>query len=245
MGGRLETFPYEALLIWQQFHGSLTEEQAARFIDDPNVKRIGAFGYSTVRAALQETPNLSEATIIARATGTSMKRRLPTSGPTGQPERGNLAPDEQRVSEPRTSVTRPWRTGGYGVRRAEIWAAQNRHNPTDAEKKLEAILRTIFWRTGALQVQWIFGKPSEPYILDFFIPAVRLGIEVDGSIHDDPLVKARDEDKEEMAKSIGITVRRFTNSEVFSSKRQALLETVKFWYIQADQFQRSERLRPR
>ena len=74
---------------------------------------------------------------------------------------------------------------------------------------------------------------------------MRLGIEVDGSIHDLPEVKARDEDKAYMARSIGITMRRFANDEVLTSSPETIQATVQGWYKEAAQYGLSRRRRPR
>ena len=48
-------------------------------------------------------------------------------------------------------------------------------------------------------------------ILDFYCPELRLGIEVDGGIHRQPDVRAKDLYKEELIENYGITLLRFTN----------------------------------
>jgi very-short-patch-repair endonuclease len=55
------------------------------------------------------------------------------------------------------------------------------------------------------------------YILDFYCPARRLCIEVDGSIHDRPDVKAYDCMREQYIVSRNITVLRFTNEDVLNN----------------------------
>jgi very-short-patch-repair endonuclease len=51
-------------------------------------------------------------------------------------------------------------------------------------------------------------------ILDFYCPAVRLAIEVDGGIHDDPAQAERDQARTEALNALGIRVIRFRNEEV-------------------------------
>ena len=245
MGERVETFPYEVLLIWQGLYGPLNDEQASRFVNSADVQRLGVFRNSVVSVALQQTPRLSEALVIAQSSQANRQPSATKKRLTSHHHQEHLNANRQPKVEARMSANRRWRKGGFSVRRAQIWADENRDNPTEAEKQLEVILRRVFPRSGALQVQWIFGKPSSPYILDFYIPEVRLGIEVDGSIHDIPLVKARDEDKEQMARSIDITVRRFTNDEVLTNNPEAISKTVQSWYREASQHGLSRRRRPR
>jgi very-short-patch-repair endonuclease len=130
-------------------------------------------------------------------------------------------------------------------RRVQRWANKNRKQPTEAERQLEVILKELFPRTGDVQVQWIFGRRSAPYIFDFFIPKVRLGIEVDGSIHDRPDVKAKDEAKAAKARSIKITVRRISNEQVFNSNPETIKQIIGCWYREADQHGQSHQRRPR
>jgi very-short-patch-repair endonuclease len=86
-----------------------------------------------------------------------------------------------------------------------------RHNPTPAEERMWAILwqqvipnfpKHIFRR------QWVaFG-----YILDFYCPTLRLGIEVDGYVHDEQ--KEYDYYRDNNLARHGIEVHRFSNDEV-------------------------------
>ena len=52
------------------------------------------------------------------------------------------------------------------------------------------------------------------YILDFYCPAVRLAIELDGSQHYDPVQMAYDERRSRMLATEGVEVLRFTNLQV-------------------------------
>jgi very-short-patch-repair endonuclease len=51
-------------------------------------------------------------------------------------------------------------------------------------------------------------------ILDFYCPSVRLAIEVDGAVHDDPSQMDRDQARTEALAALGIRVIRFRNEEV-------------------------------
>lgn len=52
------------------------------------------------------------------------------------------------------------------------------------------------------------------YVVDFYCEALKLVIEVDGSIHADPIVVIEDKSKEESLVSYGLVVIRFTNDAV-------------------------------
>jgi very-short-patch-repair endonuclease len=57
-------------------------------------------------------------------------------------------------------------------------------------------------------------KPIGDYIVDFFCPKARLIVEVDGGRHFSSENRADDRIRDEYMKSLGLTVLRFSNSEV-------------------------------
>ena len=68
-----------------------------------------------------------------------------------------------------------------------------------------------------------------PYILDFYCPSLRLGIELDGNVHDDVIVQEHDLEREKYLKEIaGIHVLRFENEEV-TSNTEAVVEVIRCW----------------
>jgi very-short-patch-repair endonuclease len=85
---------------------------------------------------------------------------------------------------------------------------------TDAERHLWSRLRG----KQVLGVQIYRQKPVGCYIVDFFGPAVRLVIEVDGSQHFEPEQARDDQVRTDFLESCGLRVLRFDN-------RQVLLET--------------------
>ena len=88
-------------------------------------------------------------------------------------------------------------------------ARQLRRNHTPAEQLLWSRLRS-----GALGVKVRRQQTIGPFIVDFFIPAVGLIIEIDGSVHDRPDVAAQDAARTEYLEAVGMAVIRFTNHEV-------------------------------
>lgn len=53
-----------------------------------------------------------------------------------------------------------------------------------------------------------------PYILDFYCPKKKLGIELDGKHHSESKTKIYDKYRSEWLSAIGITILRFWNSEI-------------------------------
>ena len=89
-----------------------------------------------------------------------------------------------------------------------------RREMTDAEQRLWYRLR----RKQLHDVQFYRQKPLGEYVVDFYAPAVRLVIEVDGSQHFEAAAMVADERRSVALRRMGLQVLRFDN-------RQVLLET--------------------
>lgn len=98
-------------------------------------------------------------------------------------------------------------------------AEELRNNMTLAEKLLWEYLKDNKW-----QLKFRRQHPILFYVADFYCHALKLIIELDGSIHDDKFVKAYDDARETELKSLGLTILRFSNKEVFSNIKHVLNE---------------------
>lgn len=251
VGQRVRTFPYEIIVFWERHHGELTKEQYSRFLENPSVAVLGEYPSHVVEQAIARSSVLSEAVDFAKASMISRSSVIPplqarlvkgSDLRKAAIERGNA---RERAEKSQQIYRKPTWKKGLRIRRAQVWAVEQRANPTEAERQLELILKRMFPDPGSLQVQWIFGKPSSPYIFDFYIPQVWLGIEVDGSIHEVPEVKANDEAKTVMARSIGITVRRMSNEQVLTSTSETIICIVSRWCEEASRSKKIWENRPR
>jgi very-short-patch-repair endonuclease len=93
-----------------------------------------------------------------------------------------------------------------------------RRTATPAERALWSRIRE--WPAGVkFRRQHQFG----PYILDFYVPAAHLAIELDGSQHFEPGGQAGDAVRTEYLISRGLRVLRFTNVEVREEIESVLL----------------------
>jgi very-short-patch-repair endonuclease len=90
-------------------------------------------------------------------------------------------------------------------------ATEMRNNPTPAEASMWEILRRQVYQNFP---DYIFYRQSVQYgyILDFYCPRLRLGIEVDGYVHDEQ--KEYDYYRDNTLARHGIEVHRFSNDEV-------------------------------
>ena len=96
--------------------------------------------------------------------------------------------------------------------------------PTAAEAELERIFNIL--GGGALAGEFVREWPLGNWFIDFYFPAVKLAIEVDGGYHRAPLQWRRDLHKAAELDAEGITLLRLTNAEVFG-ERQHLIEKLR------------------
>ncbi len=88
-----------------------------------------------------------------------------------------------------------------------------RANMTPAEKRMWIVLRRRQLCGKKFRRQHSIGR----YIVDFFCMEERLAIEIDGSIHDDPLRAAYDVERQQFLEAHGIRVVRFSNEQIRDS----------------------------
>lgn len=100
-----------------------------------------------------------------------------------------------------------------------------RTNATPAEKLLWQYLKEKQISNYKFQRQHGVG----PYILDFYCPVLRLGIELDGNVHEDVIVQRHNLEREMYLKKIAsINILRFENEEV-TSNTEAVIEVIHSW----------------
>ena len=92
---------------------------------------------------------------------------------------------------------------------------------TECERLLWSRLR----RKQLHDVQFYRQKPLGSYIVDFYAPAARLVVEVDGSQHLDVTHAENDARRDIFLASQGLIVLRFTNLQVLQ-ERNAVLEVI-------------------
>ena len=122
---------------------------------------------------------------------------------------------------------------------AQTNAKIRRPNPTTAEAQFERILNEL--GDGALKGrfvrEWAF---ADKWILDFFFPEIRLGIEIDGPIHSTREQQARDAAKSAACVEWNISLIRFTNHHVLRGEREILIERLRdAWRLAKKNFDRS------
>lgn len=96
-------------------------------------------------------------------------------------------------------------------------AAELRNTMTPAEESLWKSLDINEWK-----LKFSRQHPIGNYIVDFYCHKIKLVIEIDGDIHDNEDVKRKDIERENFLKSLGLTVLRFKNEEVYKNRKQLL-----------------------
>lgn len=101
-------------------------------------------------------------------------------------------------------------------------AKQLRKNMTHAE-----IILWHYLKGGIKELRFRRQHPLSTYIVDFYCHNVKLVIEVDGSIHNDPVVIERDLQREADLRLWGYTIMRFTNERVIKEIDKVVAEITK------------------
>lgn len=102
---------------------------------------------------------------------------------------------------------------------------QLRNDATSAEKLLWLYLKHSQLDGRKFRRQHSYG----PYIMDFYWPAERLCIELDGPTHDNPGALVHDARRDEYLRSHHIQVLRFRNEEVYKSVEAVLNKIQQVW----------------
>jgi len=95
-------------------------------------------------------------------------------------------------------------------------AYEMRHNPTPAEERMWEILKYEVmprFPNHIFRRQWV----AYGYIIDFYCPTLRLGLEIDGDVHDSQ--KGYDTERDSNLAWRGIDVLRARNEEVFNNSQ--------------------------
>ncbi len=93
-----------------------------------------------------------------------------------------------------------------------------RNNATSAEAILWRVLKGK--QVEGLKFRRQFG--IGPYVIDFYCPKIRLGIELDGGVHKTSYTHEYDEMRSRFLAENGIRVLRFENEEVYNNVEEII-----------------------
>ena len=105
------------------------------------------------------------------------------------------------------------------------------HNLAKNLRKAETEAEKLLWKElsnrkcGGLKFRR--QHPFSKFVLDFYYHEKKLAIEVDGAIHDDIDITARDENRTYELEQAGLTVIRIRNEEIFKDLKLVLERIVK------------------
>ena len=134
-------------------------------------------------------------------------------------------PSQSSLTLPRVIGETPVYGFAYPKSRIRRFAAANKRNPTNAERRFGHILMGL--NGGILRRRFRTQHPiSGKWVVDFFFPEVRLAVELDGGHHEHGEQAVRDRSKERDCQRFDITLVHFTNAEVFGN-REALVEKLR------------------
>ena len=101
-----------------------------------------------------------------------------------------------------------------------------RKEQTYAEKIAWMVLRN----RGSFGYKFRRQFSVDRYVIDFYSPELKLAIELDGSVHNEPDQKSYDIERQKFLEGFGITFLRFTNDEFVDNGDYAenkIKETIK------------------
>lgn len=100
----------------------------------------------------------------------------------------------------------------YAIDFIDQYVEKNIRNSTDGEKQMQRLL-------DYYKIKYEFQKPclvfGKCYIMDFFLPAYGVCIEIDGGYHNTQQQLVKDMERTNLLARTGILVVRFTNEQVF------------------------------
>ena len=99
----------------------------------------------------------------------------------------------------------------HNEKRLKIIRRSLRNDSTSAEATLWQGLKKSQLRGKKFRRQHSIG----PYIVDFYCPAEKLVVELDGEVHNDPGRQEYDAEREAFLRKQGLRIVRFENREVF------------------------------
>ena len=104
-------------------------------------------------------------------------------------------------------------------------------------RKVQTTAEQILWKAlrnnKVCNLKFRRQHPFDNYILDFYSHKMKLVIEVDGEVHNDPEVALYDETRTKNLNESGLTVLRFSNAVVESNLKN-VIKQIEDWFHEND-----------
>ena len=111
------------------------------------------------------------------------------------------------------------------LKRLEGRRRELRSNLTPAEAMLWKALQRSQLQGRKFRRQHSVG----PYVLDFYCPAERLAVELDGAARDSAAAQVRDENRDRFLTGLGVRTIRFQNDDVIRNL-EGVLSEIGHWF---------------
>jgi len=98
---------------------------------------------------------------------------------------------------------------------------EKRRNLRKNQTFLEEILWTHLRNRKCLGIKFRRQYSIDQYVLDFYAPEVKLALELDGGVHDEPNQKVYDAERQQYIEKFGISFCRITNEEYEGNPEKA------------------------
>ena len=86
---------------------------------------------------------------------------------------------------------------------------------------LEEILQTHLRNRKCLGIKFRRQYSIDQYVIDFYSPEIKLAIELDGNVHNEPNPKAYDVERQKYIERFGVSFCRITNEEYEGNQEKA------------------------
>ena len=96
------------------------------------------------------------------------------------------------------------------------------------ETKAEKILWTLLRNRNVCGLKFRRQHAFENYVLDFYCHEMKLVIEADGKVHNNPEIKIYDNARTNRLNEVGIAVLRFTNDEI-ENNSTVVVKKIETW----------------
>ena len=95
-----------------------------------------------------------------------------------------------------------------------------RASPTPAEREMWEILRD----RRLAGIKFRRQSPISIFVVDFYCARLKLVVELDGEVHSDPHQVAHDKNRDSYLRSLGCTILRFPNRDLFQNREAVLTQ---------------------
>lgn len=149
-------------------------------------------------------------------------------------DEGNLPPVRNFLKSflPQKVVLKPYAKDGLTkLERIAKYKAELIAKATKEEKLAKIILKDM--KVKFTFQQEFICKNGKFYFMDFYLPLIRVGIEIDGGYHFTDIQQAKDADRTKDLEKNGIDIYRFTNKDVLDIEkfRKGVVEIIERYSI--------------